>query len=145
MLLRRNQNSLKDKAKQRKQLMNRQSKKTKKKLKKLHRRKLRNSIIYFLGRNRMMTKIYNKFFLIFTTELLQLPLVKVFLILLKTVLEVQGRNLKNVERILRNLNKPNKNQRISKIIKQSKSNQMSLLQTKTKRGHISRSLLKPRK
>ena len=145
MLLRRNQNSLKDKAKQRKQLMNRQSKKTKKKLTKLHRRKLRNSIIYFLGRNRMMTKIYNKFFLIFTTELLQLPLVKVFLIPLKTVLEVLGRNLKNVERILRNLNKPNKNQRISKIIKQSKSNQMSLLQTKTKRDHISRSLLKPRK
>ena len=145
MLLRRNQNSLKDKAKQKKQLMNRQSKKTKKKLKKLHRRKLRNSIIYFLERNRMMTKIYNKFFLIFTTELLQLPLVKVFLILLKTVLEVQGRNLKNVERILRNLNKPNKNQRINKIIKQSKSNQMSLLQTKTKRDHISRSLLKPRK
>ena len=145
MLLRRNQNSLKDKAKQRKQLMNRQSKKTKKKLTKLHRRKLRNSIIYFLERNRMMTKIYNKFFLIFTTELLQLPLVKVFLIPLKTVLEVLGRNLKNVERILRNLNKPNKNQRISKIIKQSKSNQMSLLQTKTKRDHISRSLLKPRK
>ena len=145
MLLRRNQNSLKDKAKQRKQLMNRQSKKTKKKLTKLHRRKLRNSIIYFLGRNRMMTKIYNKFFLIFTTELLQLPLVKVFLILLKTVLEVWGRNLKNVERILRNLNKPNKNQRINKIIIQSKSNQMSLLQTKTKRDHISRSLLKPRK
>ena len=140
MLLRRNQNSLKDKAKQRKQLMNRQSKKTKKKLTKLHRRKLRNSIIYFMGRNRMMTKIYNKFFLIFTTELLQLPLVKVFLILLKTVLEVWGRNLKNVERILRNLNKPNKNQRINKIIKQSKSNQMSLLQTKTKRDHISRSL-----
>ena len=140
MLLRRNQNSLKDKAKQRKQLMNRQSKKTKKKLTKLHRRKLRNSIIYFLERNRMMTKIYNKFFLIFTTELLQLPLVKVFLILLKTVLEVWGRNLKNVERILRNLNKPNKNQRINKIIKQSKSNQMSLLQTKTKRDHISRSL-----
>ena len=140
MLLRRNQNSLKDKAKQRKQLMNRQSKKTKKKLTKLHRRKLRNSIIYFMGRNRMMTKIYNKFFLIFTTELLQLPLVKVFLILLKTVLEVLGRNLKNVERILRNLNKPNKNQRINKIIKQSKSNQMSLLQTKTKRDHISRSL-----
>ena len=145
MLLRRNQNSLKDKAKQRKQLMNRQSKKTKKKLTKLHRRKLRNSIIYFLGRNRMMTKIYNKFFLIFTTELLQLPLVKVFLILLKTVLEVWGRNLKNVERILRNLNKPNKNQRRNKIIKRSKSNQMSLLQTKTKRDHISRSLLKPRK
>ena len=145
MLLRRNQNSLKDKAKQRKQLMNRQSKKTKKKLTKLHRRKLRNSIIYFLERNRMMTKIYNKFFLIFTTELLQLPLVKVFLIPLKTVLEVLGRNLKNVERILRNLNKPNKNQRRNKIIKQSKSNQMSLLQTKTKRDHISRSLLKPRK